>query len=306
MGEEIERKNHFKNILYALQELNIAVTGGTLSVSGYSANATVAVGGVSMPLIEWPTGSSISNDFIIKIGEKRKSEGEEGALFLSPTPYSIGNIEYFLQYKITYLTHDDLIQGLRDRGEELLELADDIEREKNDILESGSYSKADIYGKLIEKVDSSKGKVSKKKSLEELVAAFAQDLNLRCVEVNKRTPSSEIDVRGNSDRSRGIWKALGTPIIFEAKNWEDPASADQIRNLAQKATGAKTRFMIAWSGITGKDELKGARLEIIKAKERGTFILVLTKEDFEKIASGVWPETIVEHRYYALIYDKIE
>lgn len=94
-------------------------------------------------------------------------------------------------------------------------------------------------------------------------------------------------------------------IILEAKNWDAPVSSDEIRDLVGKAKPAKTRFIIAWNGITGKDELKGARLEIIKAKATGTLVLVFTKYDFEKIQGGIYPETLVEERYYNLIYDKV-
>jgi hypothetical protein len=204
------------------------------------------------------------------------------------------------------MTYDQLIQDLQDKGEDIFELKEALQQEKDEILELGTYSKVDSYRRLIDKVENSKDKDTKKKSLENLVSIFAQDLNLKDVELNKRTPSSEIDVRAKNDRVRGIWTELGTPIIFEAKNWEDPVSADQIRNLAGKMTPAKGRFMIAWNGVTGKDELKGTRLEIIKAKERGIFILVLTKDDFEKIAAGIFPDRIVEDRYYALINDKID
>jgi hypothetical protein len=113
-------------------------------------------------------------------------------------------------------------------------------------------------------------------------------------------------VRAKNERVIGVFGQLGTPIIFEAKNWDDPVSADEIRNLVGKATPAKTRFIIAWSGITGKDELKGARLEIIKAKAEGKFTIVFTREDFLKIAEGTYPEILVGYKYYALIYDQIE
>ena len=46
-------------------------------------------------------------------------------------------------------------------------------------------------------------------------------------------------------------------------------------------------------------------MEIIKAKAAGVLVLVFTKQDFEKVAGGVYPETIIEERYYNLIYDKI-
>lgn len=107
-------------------------------------------------------------------------------------------------------------------------------------------------------------------------------------------------------RELRVFGKNGTPIIFEAKNWDAQVSADQIRNLVGKATPARTKFIIAWNGITGKDELKGARLEIIKAKATGTFVLVLTKQDFQKVAGGVYPETLVGERYYNLIYDRVE
>ena len=57
----------------------------------------------------------------------------------------------------------------------------------------------------------------------------------------------------------GIWRELGTPIIFEAKNWDEAVSADEIRNLVGKVKPAKTRFIIAWNGITGKDKWENAR-----------------------------------------------
>ena len=236
----------------------------------------------------------------------KKEKGKEGALFLSPIPYSNENIECFKKYNMTYLTYDVLVRLLKDKGDKISELKDAVERDKNELIQLGAYPKARIYRKLIEIVDGAQDKSSKKKALEDLVCVFAQDLNLRDIERNKRTPSSEIDVRARNERVVGIWGELGTPIVFEAKNWEDPVSADQIPNLVRKAKPAKTRFLIAWNGVTGKDELRGARLEIIKAKVEGTFVLVFTKEDFEKIAAGTHPEKLVENKYYALIYDKVE
>ncbi len=46
-------------------------------------------------------------------------------------------------------------------------------------------------------------------------------------------------------------------------------------------------------------------MEIIKAKERGVFIILLVKTDFEMIAGGATPERIIAQRYYSLIEDKI-
>lgn len=60
-----------------------------------------------------------------------------------------------------------------------------------------------------------------------------------------------------------------------------------------KGTPTRTRFLIVWNGITGRDEASGSRLKIIKAKERGTLVMVLTKFDFERIAGGDHPERIM-------------
>lgn len=87
----------------------------------------------------------------------------------------------------------------------------------------------------------------------------------------------------------------------------DHSSSEDIANILTNAgISTKTRFLIAWSGITGKDELRSARLEIIKAKVEGKFVLVFTKKDFLKIAAGIHPEKLVEDKYYALIYDEIK
>ena len=98
---------------------------------------------------------------------------------------------------------------------------------------------------------------------------------------------------------------FGTPILFECKNWDKHVTSNEIRNFILKGTPAKTRFLIAWNSISGEDELKSSKLEIIKAKERGIYILVLTKIDFEKIAGGIDPELIVSEKYYELIKDKV-
>jgi len=304
--EEEKRKMHTWNLLDALKEADVIIGGGTVSVSGYASNATVVTDKGSMPCFTWLSGSSIPHGLISKIGEKRIKEGVDGALVLAPLPYSTGDIELFKKYKMTYLTYDDLINRLEEKGDRISELKQAIEQEKNEFVKQGAYPKACVYQELMHIVDEARDIDSKKKTLEELTCVLAQDLNLKDIEVNKRTPSAEIDVTAKNERTVGIWKELGTPIIFEAKNWEHPVSADEIRNLIGKATPARTRFLVAWNGVTGKDELKSARLEIIKAKERGQFVLVFSREDFEKIASGTHPKKLVEDKYYALIYDKVE
>jgi hypothetical protein len=50
-----------------------------------------------------------------------------------------------------------------------------------------------------------------------------------------------------------------TPILFECKNWSNKVGAKEIEAFSCKATPAKTGFFVAWKGITGRDELGGAR-----------------------------------------------
>ena len=301
----------FGIIKLALEDIGYQNMGSASIYLSTYAGATFETGFVSIsnsetiPVYLWATGSPVPPDFVHEIGEKRSKEGAKGALFVSPTPYPIETVECLGKYGYYYITFDDIEQKLDTKLKKTDELMQGVKREKNELLKKGGYSKSEMYRELVSKVDNAKDNVSKKNTLEALVAFFAQDIGLNDVETGKRTPSSEIDVRARNERTVGIWGELGTPIIFEAKNWDCAVSADEIRNLVGKVKPAKTRFIIAWNGITGKDELKGARLEIIKAKVAGTFVLVLVKQDFEKIVSGFYPETIVEEKYYSLINDRV-
>ena len=293
--------------------LNAIGFKGTLSSSAYTvetSGATYLTGSIDykseiIPVYLWNAGTPIPASFVTQVGEDRNKTGEKGAMFISPTPITAENSVPLKKYGFVYYTLDDIEKRLELKAQETKELKDRIETEKNALLEAGGYSKSKEYVKYIASVDAAIDKDLKKKSLEDFVAFFAQDIHLTNIDVDKRTPSSEIDVYAQNEQMTGIWKELGTPIIFEAKNWDGHVNADQVRNLALKATGSKTKFLIAWNGISGKDETRGARLEIIKAKEKGAFIIVLTRVDFEMIAGGVTPEKIISQRYYSLIEDKI-
>jgi hypothetical protein len=286
---------------------------GTLSSSAYTfgtSGATYLTGsieyrGETIPVYLWNAGTPIPSSFVTQVGEERTKTGEKGAMFISPTPVTEENRDTFKKYGFVYYTLDGIEEKLRAKAQETNELIKRIETEKKALLNAGGYSKSKEYAKYIASVDAARDTKSKKIALENFIAFFAQDVNLIDVDVDKKTPSSEIDVYAKNEQITCVWKELGTPVIFEAKNWDDHVNADQIRNLALKATGSKTRFMVAWNGISGKDETKGARLEIIKAKERGVFIIVLTKIDFEMIAGGVSPEKVIAQRYYSLIDDKM-
>ncbi|MCL5949462.1 MAG: hypothetical protein M1490_03180 [Candidatus Bathyarchaeota archaeon] len=313
MGQEKKEENTslFGIVRIAMEAIGY---GGTLTSSAYSTVTSGAsfITGIlkyqetSTPVYLWNAGTPIPASFVKEIGEERAKEGEKGAIFISPAPTSAENIESFKKYCITHITFDEIEKKLDIKSKEINEVRNRIENEKNELLKAGGYAKSKEYEKYIAGVDTAADNVSKKKTLENFVAFFAQDIYLKDIEVDKKTLSSEIDVYAKNERTTGIWKELGTPIIFEAKNWEDSVTSDQIRNLVLKATGSKTKFIIAWNGISGKDELKGARLEIIKAKATGVFVLVLTKQDFLKIAGGVSPEKIIEERYYNLIEDKVK
>lgn len=287
---------------------------GTLSSSAFTFGTSGATyltgsmeyGGANIPVYVWNAGTAIPASFITQIGEERYKTGDEGAMFISPTPVTDENRGALEKYGFVYYTLDYIERQLETKVQEANELKQRIETEKNVLLRAGGYSKSEEYAKYIDIVDTSEDNTSKKKALEDFVAFFAQDVHLTDIVIDKHTPSSEIDVYAKNEQITGIWKELGTPLIFEAKNWDDHVTADQIRNLSLKDTGSKTKFMVAWNGISGKDETKGARLEIIKAKERGIFIIVLTKIDFEMVAGGVSPEKIIAQRYYSLIDDHID
>lgn len=233
-----------------------------------------------------------------------EDEAEEGLII---TPHIVRSevIGEARKYDVNILTYDIMISDLKLKEKQTREAMNELIRAKEQMLKEGAYSDSYSFSENIQKVEEAKESEEKAKSLENLIVLFAQKLLLKDIRSRIRLPSSEIDVFAKNDRTYGIWREFGTPILFECKNWDKKVTANEIRNFCLKATPAKTRFFIAWNGISGRDELRGAKLEIIKAKERGTFILVLTKMDFKKISGGIDPEFVVSEKYYGLIRDVV-
>lgn len=206
----------FGIIKIALEEIGY---GGTATSSAYMSTASgatftsgiVRIGeGSGTPVYLWASGSPLPSNFVKEIGEKRSDEGEKGAIFVSPVAYPVDSIDCLKKYGYDYITFDDIEKKLEAKGARIGELRGEVEREKIEIQQRGGYSKAKIYEKLIADVEGSLDNDSKKKTLEGLVAFFAQDVGLKEIEIDKRTASSEIDVRAKNERTTGIWKERDT------------------------------------------------------------------------------------------------
>lgn len=153
--------------------------------------------------------------------------------------------------------------------------------------------KASLRATRLAKTSAEKGK-----SLERLAECFVKLFpNLEVVGRNVRIEDEELDLVVKNENEKIFWQRLKAPIIIECKNWTKPVGAPQIRDLVQKMREVRTAFLIAAQGVTYK---KGAYYEIIEARKKGKFILVLDLEDIEDILRGVNPEEIIQEKFYSL------
>jgi len=231
------------------------------------------------------------------------NEMNRKGMIISPTYLDDKAIRESTEKGIELLTYDYFIDNIDEKIKHMIEVKNGLIKEREE-AHGKPYVKAELYFEHIKRVDESKTNDEKKKSLEKLMLFMVQDLGLSDPQLNLRGPSSEIDITAKNDKQVGYWRDFSHYILFECKNWNQKVGAKEIRDFREKAS-KNTRFFVAWNGISGQDELHDAKLEIIKAYAKGIQILVLTRDDLLKIASGTNPEKIIGDKYYALQHDKV-
>ena len=121
------------------------------------------------------------------------------------------------------------------------------------------------------------------------------------VERQKRTDASVFDVfvrlRGNYLDFR---RELGSYILGECKDWQEPVGSAVIAYLAQNLTfhECTAGVLFSWRGITGTRQNKDAALTVLRAYHHsGKAILVLDRRDFQKAARGEALQEILRRKY---------
>ncbi len=249
-------------------------------------------------------GGQIPTRIIKNFKTSYSDMGINNGIVISPTPLDVDSTELIRHEGIELLTFDTVIDKLVEEELQVSEIKSGLIRVRDESL-GEPYDRASQYFEWISRVESARTNDEKKKSLENFILFFVQDLGLTDPKLNVRGPSSEIDVTAKNNRQVGYWRDFSHYVLFECKNWDKKVGSDEIRDFKGKVSNANTRFFIAWKGISGRDELEGAKLEIIKANAQGKQIMVLEGNDFLRIASGSDPETIIGNKYYALLHDKV-
>ncbi|MBP2058096.1 hypothetical protein J2Z60_001273 [Lactobacillus colini] len=194
-----------------------------------------------------------------------------------------------------------LLQVAADKNLELIKLGND------------AYKKfAKIYKKLVEKKYS---KAQKGELLEELTSVIFEESYPFLFEVrrNQRTSSNEIDLQINwSDRAllAGLdpdKTTLGYSFLCECKNYDSPVGVTYVGKFFSllSYTNTKLGLLIAWDGITGKNNWNDSEGLIRKLSlAEKVYIIPIEKDDLENIynkSSNIFK--IIKDKYLALKND---
>ena len=141
----------------------------------------------------------------------------------------------------------------------------------------------------------------KGKALESLaVEIFKSIKGLKILKVNARLRAEELDLLLKNDITVGFWRAAGSPIVVECKNWSKKVGAREVSVLSEKmdSLGPKvsTGILIAPNGITG-NSYHDAVLKVREKRQHGHEIIILDKTDLEEIAQGVHPVKVIDRKW---------
>jgi dCTP deaminase len=147
--------------------------------------------------------------------------------------------------------------------------------------------------------------IEKGRALERMAAELFQTIEgIKVLKTNARLQAEELDVVVQNDNSDRFWRFLGSPIIIECKNWSRKVGASEISVLFDKleslSPDAHTGIIIAPNGVSG-DSYRDAILKIREKRQRGRYLIVLSREDLEEIANGTHAALIIERKYNELL-----
>jgi hypothetical protein len=116
-----------------------------------------------------------------------------------------------------------------------------------------------------------------------------------------RSEVSDYDVVGIFEGSFMDFRSeLGRYFLVECKDWSRPADFTTVAKFCRVLDSAKCRFGILFSreGVSGQEGTRFAQREIVKVfQDRGIVIVVVTKEDLERVADGANFLTMLRSKY---------
>jgi hypothetical protein len=116
-----------------------------------------------------------------------------------------------------------------------------------------------------------------------------------------RSEVSDYDVVGVFEGSFMDFRSeLGRYFLVECKDWGSPADFTTVAKFCRVLDSAKCRFGILFSreGVSGQRVTRFAQREIVKVfQDRGIVIVVVTKGDLERVASGENFLTMLRSKY---------
>lgn len=104
-----------------------------------------------------------------------------------------------------------------------------------------------------------------------------------------RTPSTDYDVYCAIEGPAYDFRSeLGRYFLCECKDWNRTADVTTIQKFASVLRAAKCRFGIIFSknGISGQDTMRYAERELLKIKQEGIIILIISEVDLKEVANG--------------------
>lgn len=132
---------------------------------------------------------------------------------------------------------------------------------------------------------------------------LSQIRGLKIIKRNARLKAEEIDIIVQNNVDNTFWKTLGSPLVVECKNWSSKVGSDEIGNLAVKMTtlspDVKTGILVAVNGISG-DSYRDAQLRRREYRQKGIYIIVIERDDLERVVAGQPISQIIEEKYNEL------
>lgn len=139
----------------------------------------------------------------------------------------------------------------------------------------------------------------KGEALENLVIhLFSSIEGLNVIHKRARGRTGEIDIILENESTAPFWRELGSPIFVECKNWAKKVGVDQVKSFADdmREKGIKTGTIFAMGGISGGRERRDANAVVVNNLEKGRLLIIVTRSDLEKIASGEDPTSVFKKK----------
>jgi hypothetical protein len=169
--------------------------------------------------------------------------------------------------------------------------------------EMGQYSISRHYARwLLDRTEDREGKGL------ELLAQYLIGAMSGCRALRRvRSEGSDYDVVGILEGSFLDFRSeLGRYFLVECKDWSTPADFTTVAKFCRVLDAAKCRFGILFSrqGVSGKKDTRHGQREIVKVfQDRGIVIVVVKKEELERVVGGENFLTLLRSKYETVRLD---